>query len=129
MWTSKANNSIVDALERISPISIPHHPRDKLERHLGCLSILTQYDNLNHVFLHTHGGLDMEKVDFTKEKGPLLLIHEIMLKPSSVLYFEMDDNQEWNYLKLEATRLNLLQETLKKILKIYGMMLNLKMKQ
>lgn len=95
-----------DALQRIFPVAIPSHTKwENIDTIYQVLKILTQYDNLTHMFLHTTGGLDMIKVEYAKEQGCLILIDEIILKPS-ILSFEMIGDLNWSYFRLEALKID-----------------------
>lgn len=98
------------ALSRIFPISIPDSCSwTNLDDIFKILSILTQFDNLNHTFLPDFGGDDIEKVEYAHEEGCLLLNDTYIVCPET-LYFECIEKYDWTYFRLEAKHIKSLSE-------------------
>jgi serine/threonine-protein kinase len=93
------------ALDRIFPVSIPYHAEwDLKEDIFKVLQVLTQYDNLNHMFYPSRGGMDMDTVEFAQEHGCLILLNDVILKPKQLL-FDMIDDYKWSYFRLQCDKL------------------------
>lgn len=99
-----------DAVSKIFPISIPSHCEwnSIIEIH-GVLSILTKYNNLNHVFLPTHGGIDMFEIDFEIGSNCLIINKYIVFSPHR-LTFECLGDTDWSYFRLEINELESLTD-------------------
>ncbi|MBK7444552.1 MAG: hypothetical protein IPJ45_00745 [Ignavibacteria bacterium] len=71
------------------------------------LKIVATYDNLNHMFFPSGGGLDLEDARLSVEYGCIELDFQSIdiLKPKRLLFESFGYDHEWNYFRLEADEL------------------------
>ncbi len=93
-----------DAIERIFPLSVPHSCVWTDIRFINnILSIIfSQYDQLNHSFFPVSGGEDFTAVEIITIRGIdyLLINKSYIIKPVKLI-FELMDDFNWSYFRLE----------------------------
>lgn len=93
---------------KLFPTSIPQRVIwEDINDIIKVLKIVCSYDNLNHLFFPTGGGLDLEDVRLSHEEGCIELDFQLIdiVKPKRLLFESFGYNHEWNYFRLEADRL------------------------
>lgn len=69
------------------------------------LKLISSFHSLNHMFMPTKGGMDINKVDLAAEEG-CIAIDDIILKPKRLVYENIGNDFKWGYFRLEANTLN-----------------------
>jgi hypothetical protein len=91
----------------IFPAGLPKHCEwTDLNQIVEILNIIGSYDNSNHMFYPTGGGLDVESANLSSEPG-CIEIHTGLtdiLKPE-ILIYESFKNPLWNYFRIETAEL------------------------
>ena len=93
---------------KLFPTSIPKRVIwEDINDIVKILKVVCSFDNLNHVFFPTTGGLDLEDVRLSYEEGCIELDFQLIdiLKPKRLLFESFGYNHEWNYFRLEADEL------------------------
>ncbi len=74
---------------------------------INVLKIVCSYDNLNHMFFPDGGGLDLEDVRLSHEKGCIELDFQLIdiVKPKRLIFESFGHDPEWNYFRLELDEL------------------------
>lgn len=91
------------------PLSIPKRVIwDDINDIVKVLKLVSTYDNLNHLFFPSGGGLDLEDVRLSYEKDCTELDFQLIdiVKPKRLLFESFGYDHEWNYFRLEADELN-----------------------
>lgn len=80
-------------LTRIFPISIPESSSwtNPEETHDILQLISKEYDQLNYAFLPEHGGIDIYKIDYAKEKNSLIINDYYIVNPKRLIFESMGD--------------------------------------
>jgi len=70
---------------------------------IDVLKLACSFDNLNHMFYPTGGGLDLEDVRISHEKGCIELDFQLIdiVKPKRLIFESFGADPEWNYFRLE----------------------------
>lgn len=89
---------------KLFPTSIPQRVIwEDINDIVKVLKIVCSFDNLNHVFFPTGGGLDLKDVRLSYEENCVELnfgsIH--IIKPKRLLFESFGDDHEWNYFRVE----------------------------
>jgi serine/threonine-protein kinase len=89
-------------LTRIFPISIPESSSwtNPKETHDILQLISKEYDQLNYSFLPEHGGIDIYKIDYAKEKDCLIINDYYIVNPKRLI-FESMGNLDFSYFFLQ----------------------------
>ncbi len=93
---------------KLFPTSIPKRVIwEDINDIVKVLKIVCSYDNLNHLFFPTGGGLDLEDVRLSYEEGCIELDFQLIdiVKPKRLLFESFGYDHEWNYFRLEADNL------------------------
>lgn len=71
------------------------------------LDKIASVENSNHMFFPESGGLDLEGVSISYEKGAIELLASMpyIVKPRKLTFESIDDDLDWNYFRLEAKEL------------------------
>ena len=74
---------------------------------VNVLKMLCTYDNLNHMFFPSGGGLDLEDARLSIEEGCIELDFKLIdiVKPKRLIFESFGYNPEWNYFRLELDEL------------------------
>lgn len=89
-----------DALQNIFPHGIPDRC-EWLEHNqiLSVLSVLVNYDNLNHFFYPNRGGDDMKSIALTSDNKKLVVNKNILIEPEK-LVFRSNSTYKLSYFRL-----------------------------
>lgn len=93
---------------KLFPTSIPKRVIwEDINDIVKILKVVSTYDNLNHMFFPSGGGLDLEDVRLSYEIGCIELDFQLIdiLKPKRLLFESFGYDHEWNYFRLEADEL------------------------
>jgi len=71
------------------------------------LDKIASVENSNHMFFPDSGGLDLEEVSISYEKGAIELFASTpyIVKPRKLVFESIDANLDWNYFRLETKEL------------------------
>lgn len=86
---------------------------DDIEDIINVLNLLGNMPNLNHMFIPTGGGQDLNYVEMAGEEGCLLLRAggcNYVLKPANLIVENVDKDFEWSYFRLELENLDPIYE-------------------
>lgn len=74
---------------------------------INVLKVVCSFDNLNHMFFPDGGGLDLEDVRLSHEKGCIELDFQLIdiVKPKRLIFESFGHDPEWNYFRLELDEL------------------------
>lgn len=74
---------------------------------ISILKVLCSYDNLNHMFMPSGGGLDLEDARLSHEQGCIELDYVFIeiVKPKMLVFESFGFDPEWNYFRLELDQL------------------------
>ncbi len=93
---------------KLFPTSIPKRVIwDNTNDIIKILKVVCTYDNLNHFFFPSGGGLDLQDARLSVEENCIELDFQMIgiLKPKRLLFESFGDRHEWNYFRLEADEL------------------------
>lgn len=93
---------------KLFPTSIPKRVVwEDINDIIKVLKVVCTYDNLNHLFMPSGGGLDLEDVRISHEEGCIELDFQLIdiIKPKRLLFESFGYDPEWNYFRLEADEL------------------------
>lgn len=93
---------------KLFPTSIPKRVVwEDINDIIKVLKVVCTYDNLNHLFMPSGGGLDLEDVRVSHEDGCIELDFQLIdiVKPKRLLFESFGYDHEWNYFRLEADEL------------------------
>lgn len=94
-------------LTRIFPISIPESSSwtNPKETHDILQLISKEYDQLNYSFLPEHGGIDIYKIEYAKEKDCLIINDYYIINPKRLI-FESMGNLDFSYFFLQLNEIS-----------------------
>lgn len=104
----ETNNSGFEIQTKLFPTSIPKRVIwEDVNDIVKVLKVVSTYDNLNHLFFPSGGGLDLEDVRLSYEEGCIELDFKLLdiVKPKRLLFESFGYDHEWNYFRLEADEL------------------------
>lgn len=93
---------------KLFPTSIPKRVVwEDINDIVKVLKVVSSYHALNHLFLPSGGGLDLEDVRLSFEENCIELDFQLIdvVKPKRLLFESFGYNHEWNYFRLEADEL------------------------
>jgi len=93
---------------KLFPTSIPRRVIwEDIKDIVKVLKVVATYDNLNHLFFPSGGGLDLEDCRLSVEEGCIELDFQLIdiVKPKRLLFESFGYDHEWNYFRLETDEL------------------------
>lgn len=93
---------------KLFPTSIPKRVVwEDINDIVKVLKVVSSYDNLNHLFFPSGGGLDLEDVRISHEENCIELDFQLIsiVRPKRLLFESFGYDHEWNYFRLEADEL------------------------
>lgn len=93
----------LDLHEKIFPVGIP---KRVVWTDINCIvSVLNEIASvsaLNHMFLPSFGGMDLEAAQLSDEQGKIELTagFKLVIKPKKLIYEGFDENYSWNYFRI-----------------------------
>lgn len=93
---------------KLFPTSIPKRVIwEDINDIIKILKVVCTYDDLNHLFFPSSGGLDLEDVRISQEEDCIELDFQLIdiLKPKRLLFESFGYDHEWNYFRLESNEL------------------------